>query len=542
MVELFTEEERALLERFVTNIDSGVFVLRNLPEVVKGALFSRYSRSTKSLKRVLLDEFIKKDKSGFNAIVGQGTCSGLEQALAIKKAEEFYDRVLVGFGDDSVAELAGVHVALEGISNIATKFVEDARIGLRPLEKSTRYVYFDQKENGKWLYYEEPKIMESAFRESYVSTCNRLFETYTDLIPKISKYVEERFPHGKEVSDRAYAAAVRAKTCDILRGLLPASTTTNIGIYGNGRALEYLLTKMYASPLAEINALAGPLETELKKVIPSFVKRVSVATAMKLRAYSLNRGLTIFEKAKSLNRAASREESSNVTLVNYDQDAEIKLVTYILYPYLHLSLKELQLIVKEKMSEDERLELINTYLGQRENRRQRPGRAFENIYYGFDILANFGCYRDLHRHRILTQEREILNCYHGYDLPKEIVDAGYEREFADVMELAKNCYDEIAEKMPYEAQYVVPFAYRLRWYITLNLREAYHLCELRSQRQGHIDYRRIAQQIYERIKEVHPNLAKGMLFVDMADYELERLDAEKRLDKKLEELEKKYGR
>lgn len=535
----FTEEEEILLERFVTNTKSRVFVLRNLPEVVKGALFSRYSRSAKSLKRVLLDEFIKKKESGFSAIVGKLTEDPVDQRIAIEKAEEFYDRILIGYGDDSIAELAGVHVALEGISNIATKFIENARIGLSPLEKSTRYVYFDQKENGKWLYYEEPVIMESEFRDLYINTCNSLFETYAKLIPKISKYNEERFPQEAGLSDRAYKATIRAKTCDILRGLLPASTVTNMGVYGNGRAFEYLLIKMYSSPLSEIRMLAHELEQELRKVIPSFIKRASSQHGKEMQQY-------IREKEERLAGIASRkqreqnETESYVKLVDYDKNAELKVVAHALYPYLDLPLAELYEIVRS-MDRSEREEIIAACLGNRKNRRQRPGRAFENTYYHFDILANFGAYRDIQRHRMLTQERELLNCNHGYDLPKEVRDAGYETEFKDAMELAKNSYDEISKKMLREAQYVVPFAYRMRWYATLNLRELYHLCELRSQRQGHSDYRRIAQKMYEEVKSVHPTLAKGMIFVDITDYDLERLEAEKRLDRKLEEIKKKYG-
>jgi thymidylate synthase ThyX len=544
MPELFTPEEYALLERFVTNTSGRVFVLRNLPEVVKGALFSRYSRSTKSLRRVLLDEFIQKPETGFKDIVGEIT-SGVEQAIAIKKAEEFYDRVLVGFGDDSVAELAGVHVALEGISNIATKFIEDARIGLSPLEKSTRYVYFDQKdENGKWLYYEEPMIMQSEFRESYVTTCNHLFETYSKLIPKISKYVEERSPREDGVSDRAYAAAIRAKTCDILRGLLPASTITNIGVYGNGRAFEYLLIKMYASPLAEIQRLARELEEELRKVIPSFIKRASSLHGKEMQDYIKSKNEAMEKLATSVlsNIAvkAPAQKEERVRLVWYDREAETKAVAHALYPYADCSLSELESAVRE-LDQSKKEEIINAYIGTRKNRRHKPYRAFENIYYVFDICANFGCYRDLHRHRILTQERQLLSCRHGYDTPKEIVESGYASEFSEAMETAKQCYDEIAKKMPQQAQYVVPFAYKIRWYITMNLREAYHMCELRSQRQGHPDYRKIVHEIAEEIKKVHPTLAKGMIFVDRADYDLERLEAEKKFDKKLEEIKKKYG-
>src|SRR3989338_2673623 len=243
----FTSEDEAVLSRFCSNLDTPVFVLLNLPEVVKGALFSRYSRSSKSLRRVLLDEFINRPEMGFSEIVGEASRSGSAQAVAIKKAEEFYDRVLVGYGDDSVAELAGAHVAIEDVTNIATKIIEDSRIGLSPLEKSTRYVYFDQKRDGKWPYYEDPTIMQGEFAALYRETCDFLFETYANLIPKVSKYITDLYPKDESTSDRAYSSSIRAKTCDLLRGLLPASTIKNMGLFGDGRAYEYLLTKMFSS-------------------------------------------------------------------------------------------------------------------------------------------------------------------------------------------------------------------------------------------------------------------------------------------------------
>src|SRR3989344_394055 len=231
----FTEEEKKILQQFMTNLDKPIFALVNLPEVVKGALFSRYSRSTKSLRRVLLDEFIMKPEMGFKEIVGSQIAKGEEQIVAVKKAEEFYDRVLVGYGDDSVAELGGANLACEQISQIAAKVIEAPRIGISPLEKSTRYVWFNQKINSKYQYVIEPTLMNSRFADLYIDTCDLLFDTYSSLIEPMTKFVMERFPKEESVTDRAYNSAVRAKACDILRVFLPASTMTNVGLYGNGR-------------------------------------------------------------------------------------------------------------------------------------------------------------------------------------------------------------------------------------------------------------------------------------------------------------------
>lgn len=531
MVESFEDKEKEILLKFVSNTDKDVFVLKNLPEVVKGALFSRYSRSAKRLRRLLLDEFIGNKELSIDELATKTE----EDLVVTEKAEEFYDRVLLGFGDDSVAELAGAHLALENISMIATKMVEDARIGLSPLEKSTRYVYFDKKVDDKWLYYREPTLMRSEFADTYTKSCDRSFETYAKLIPDISKYVSEKLEQG-EMSDRAYKSTLRAKTCDLLRGLLPASTLTNMGFFGNGRAFEYLLTKMYASNLTELRDLAKEAENELKTVIPSFVKRASGKYGLMMQDYLK----TSQGNIREISPKAVSEEYKRVSLIDYDKDAYNKVIVSSLYPYSNLSLMELEKYV-EKMSDDEKKKIIEVLPGERENRRHKPGRGFERVYYTFDICANFGCYRDLHRHRIVSQQRQLLNTHLGYDMPWEISDAGFESEFKDAMETAKNTYEEIAKKFVEEAQYVVPLAYRLRWQMVMNLREAYYFCELRSTMQGHRDYRLVAQDIYKQIKGVHPLLVEGMKFVDLNEYEFERLEAEKMTDERIKEVEEKYG-
>ncbi len=531
----FSEEERKLLEPFVTNMDKSVFVLTNLPEVVKGALFSRYSRSANSLRKVLLKEFMQSEELGIEGFQSLGR----DSLVKTKKAEEFYDRILVGYGDDSVAELAGAHIALEEISIIATKIVEDARIGLSPLEKSTRYVYFDKKrDDGSWPYLKEKTIMNSEFADIYTKTCDLCFQTYSDLVPKVSGYIMEKEPKDEETSDRAYRSTVRAKTCDILRGLLPASTLTNMGFFGDGRAYEYLITKMYGDDLAEIRDLAGNMQGELAKVIPSFVKRANNKYGIAMQDYLKKVRSDMGELAGKYPGSGGEE---GVKLIEYDNDAERKIIIAALYPYLEQSMEEISRIV-DQMSDEEKQTVISKYINERGNRRQKPGRGFEHAYYTFDVVANYGAYRDIHRHRILTQERQLLGPHLGYKLPAELVDSGYQNEFTNVMEEAKNTYEQISKKFKKEAQYVIPLAYNIRWYMTYNIREAYHLLELRSAMQGHIDYRRVAQNMFREIEKVHPNLAAGMKYMDMQEYGLERLEAEKKLDKKMEELNKKYGK
>ncbi len=539
MAEQFTDKEKAILSQFCTNLDSDCFVLVNLPEAVKGALFSRYSRSSKSLRRVLLEEFIQSPESGFEAIVGSAQGRGESQLVATKKAEDFYDRVLVGYGDDSVAELGGAHLAAENISNLVTKVMQDSRIGVSPLEKSTRYVYFDQKENGRYRYLREDRIMSSKFADEYVRVCDLLFETYASLIAPLTEVEQKKNPRGADVSDRAYASTIRAKVCDLLRGILPSSTLTNAGFYGNGRAFEYMLAKMYASPLSEARSVAKSAQAELSKVIPSFVKRADDKYGKELQGYiSANR--EAIEKLASgyLQLQAASPDTAHVSLIDYDKDAEDKILAAIIFSASHSEMNEVKAAV-QKMPPSEKQQLLSAYIGTRANRRQKPGRAFEAAYYTFCVTGNFGMYRDLHRHRILTQERQLLTTKHGFDMPPQLVDAGFAEKVSAAVAAADALFTRMSPSMPYEAQYIVPLGCRMRWYIRMNLRECYHFCELRSMRQGHLDYRRVAQDIHRLIASVHPNLAAGMKFVDYGSYELERLEAEKKIDRKLDALKKK---
>ncbi len=538
----FDDAERALLAPFVTDLDAPIFGLCNLPEVVKGALFSRYSRSDKSLRRLLLDEFIQAPESGFAAIVGEARTAGADQLLAVHQAEAFYERVLIGYGDDSVAELGGAHLACEGISNVAAKALEDSRIGISPLEKSTRYIVFNRKVGGHYRYLREPQIMASPHAQRYETALDGLFDAYSALLDPTIAFVRGRTPRDEGTSARAYNSATRAKACDLLRGLLPMAALTNVGLFGNGRAFEYLLTKLYAAPQAELRALAAAMQAALDSLIPAFVKRAKSERGRgqqeHLRGMSTrvaevmgNWRLEIGDSEAHLQSPISNLQSP-VTLVEYDPDAEVKTIAAILYPHGDLPLTEVR-AAAARLSAAERLDLLRAYVGERASRFHRPGRAFETPLYTFDLLADLGAYRDLQRHRMLTQERQRYGVRHGYAVPPELEEAGLQQLYTAALDRAAAAVEAIAAELPEEAQYAVPLAFRVRWRVTLNLREVYHLAELRSAPQGHPTYRRIAQAIYAQVRAVHPALAEGMRFVDMQDYALERLDAERRLDAKL---------
>jgi len=447
--------------------------------------------------------------------------------------------VLVGYGDDSVAELGGAHIAVEQISNVAAKFIEDSRLGISPLEKSTRYVYFDKKADGKYLYHHEKKIMASRHADLYIKTCDMLFDEYSALIEQTKKFLQEKFPKEKDVSDRAYNSTIKAKACDILRNFLPASTITNVGLFGNGRAFEYLLTKMYASGLQEVDDVGGRMQEELSKVIPSFVKRAKGEygrPTIKFMSETSDAVAGIWREMHAIEKPATTE----VELVSYDEDAELKICSAILFPHSNLSLSQLHEKVR-RLTEEERHNIIDEYCKRRQNRRHKPGRAFEHAYYEFSLLLNFASYRDLHRHRVQTQQRQLLTVEHGFDIQPEMVEMGIENRYIEAMEKAAAAFMKIHADMPKEAQYIVPFGYKVRWSASLNLRELYHLVELRSTIHGHPDYRRLVIGMHDEVKKVHPKLVEWMKFIDRREIGLERLESEKKLDRKIEEINKKYG-
>ena len=519
----FSPEESTVLSRYFTNLDRPVFALRNLPEVVKGALFSRYSRTEKSLRRVLLDEFINEPESGFQTLAGAPRTD--DDMVAVRRAEEFYERVLVGYGDDSVAELAGAHVAVEQASTLAAKALEDSRIGISPLEKSTRYVRFDRRgSDGRYLYYRGTELGHP----DYEPAADALFETYSGLVEPATNAIRERFPQEAGETDRAWKSATRAKALDLLRGLLPAGTLTNLGLFGNGRAFEYLVTKMAAHELPECRRLATDLHGELSLVIPSFVRRALDDRYGRPAAERLER--TRERTAMLAKRGRAEAAPPSVRLVEFDPDAERKVVAAALYSHSNLPL--------DQQEAADTKAVLDALLADRTNRRQRPPRALEHADYLFEVTANFAAYRDLHRHRMLTQDRQPLGTDLGYDSPPYLAELGMRDAFDRALEEAASVHGRLERELGSAlAQYLVPLGFHVRWYVRANLREVYHLCELRTTPQGHPDYRLVAQEMFRRVQEVHPRLASYARFVDLGPGdELERRRSEQKIDAKIDTI------
>ena len=521
--ESFSEEERRTLTPFFTNLDSHVFALRNLPETVKGALFARYSRSAKSLRRLFLDEFAG-NLAGFQADAS---------SVGVERAEKLYAKVFNEYGDDSVAQLGGAHIACEYVSNVLTKILEWGRL-MAYLEQSTRYVPYTDKLHGRWRYH-VPAEVEGALRDRYVKTMDAAFETYASLIDGMQVHFAARYPRSAQDSEGVHRAAVRAKALDTLRGMLPAATQSNVGIYGTGQAYESLLLRMRAHPLDEVRQCGDQMLAELRKLVPAFLTRVDQPDRggrwSRYLASTRDATRTVAETLFAGVEAQSRDE---VTLTDFDPDGEVKIVAAAVYAVTDLPDDQL-LALARRMTAAERGSVLRAYVGERGNRRHRPGRAFERTSYRFDVLTDYGAFRDLQRHRLLTLEWQPLSARHGYTEPDALREAGVLDGWAKVMDASSDLYEELRSAgLAAAAPYAVAMAYRVRFYMDMNAREAMHLIELRTAPQGHPAYRRVCQQMHRLIADRagHTAVAAAMTFVDHSEVELERLKAERELERK----------
>jgi thymidylate synthase ThyX len=524
--ETFTADETAALAPYFGNTDRPVFVLTNLPEAVKGALFARYSRSAKSIRRLFLDEFSDGIGRGEDvAASGPGR----------ERAERLYRRVFDQYGDDSVAQLGGAHIACEGVSNILTKVLERGRL-MSYLEQSTRYVPYTDRPGGRWKYVVPAELEDVADRRAFEETLDRAFETYARWLEPLQAHFRDRHPQAAGDSDAVYRAVIRAKALDSLRGLLPAATRSNVGIYGSGQAYEMLLLRMRAHPLAETRAVAGLMLPELRRVIPAFLQRVDRPDRGVLwSAYLESCDRETRALAAAMTRPVAPESSDEVTLADFDPDGEIKVVAAALYAASAAPF-HLLLAVARGMTAEERLRVLATYAGSRENRRHRPGRAFEHTTYTFDVISDYGAFRDLQRHRLLTLDWQELTTRHGYTPPGDAVEeSGALPEWRRVMDDSAALYERLARRYaPAVAQYAVSMAYRIRFYMRMNAREVMHVIELRTTPQGHPAYRRVCQRMHRLIAEEagHPTIAAAMTFADHSNVDLERLASERAIERK----------
>ena len=523
MAEAFTTDERAALAPYFTNLDGPVFALVNLPEVVKGALFARYSRSPKSLRRLFLDEFLATGTPWTPSVAPFDT----------RRADLLYERVFFEYGDDSVAQLGGVHLACEGASNVLTKVLEWGRL-MAYLEQSTRYIPYDDRPDGYYRYH-VPAELAGPLRERYVATLDRAFAVYAAWLPRMMEFFSARFPRRAEDSPAVYRSTIRAKALDTLRGLLPAATTSNVGIFGTGQGYEHLLLRMRAHPLAEVRGYADLMLAELRKVIPAFLRRVDVPERGGVWSrYLAESREAIAGAAADLLAGVEPAPRDEVTLTEFDPDGEVKVVAAALYAVSGLPDDQL-LEVARGLGAGDRAAILRAYVGKRENRRHRPGRAFERTAYRFDVLADYGAFRDLQRHRLLTLEWQRLSPRHGSEVPAAVEEAGAGADWRSVMEASASLHQALVEsELPEVAPYAVSMAYRVRFSMHMNAREAMHVIELRTTPQGHPAYRRICQTMHRLIAEAagHRAIAAAMAFADHSAVDLERLESERAAERR----------
>jgi thymidylate synthase ThyX len=514
------DSERARLAPHFTALDGPVFALTGLPEVVKGALFARYSRSPKSLRRLFLDEFAS-DAAAPAAPDGTGT----------ERAERLYERVFVEYGDDSVAQLGGVHLACEGVSNILTKALEWGRL-MAYLEQSTRYIPYTDRPGGRWRYHVPAELDEHPpLLSLYTQTLDGLFDTYARWLEPMQAYLRGEHPREPADSEAVYRNTIRARALDILRGLLPAATLANVGLYGTGQAYEALLLRLRAHPLREARDCADLMLAELRKVIPAFLRRVDVPD----RGGDWSRYLaTAREAAAAAARQAlagvEPESRPEVVLADHDPEGEVKVTAAALYAVSDLPDDQLLAHVR-RLGTEERAAILRAYVGLRRNRRHKPGRAFERTRYRFDVLTDYGAFRDLQRHRLLTVEWQRLGPRHGFTMPETVDAAGAADDWRHAMQASAALHDALAAAgLDLVAPYAVAMAYRIRFYLDMDAREAMHVLELRTTPQGHPAYRRVCQAMHRLIAEQagHRAIAEAMRFVDHSAGEGARLDAERR--------------
>ena len=522
-VESFSEEERALLAPHFTNLDRPVFALVNLPETVKGALFARYSRYSGTVRRLYLEEFAAE------ADAGSRPFDGAEG----ERAAGLYERVFVGYGDDSIAQVGGAHVACEWVSNVLTKVLQRGRLAAY-LEQSTRYIPYDKPlpegAGGGYRYYRGDDL-----GPEFGAAMDEIFAIYSRSLTRVEEWAAERWPRGDGEPEGPWQRSIRAKALDLLRGLLPAATLSHVGIYASGQAYEQLLLRLMASPLPEAREYGAMILRELKQTMPSFVSRVERPERGGEWISYLERRRARTEEWVSrlgLDRRGAGEAAPSVELLHVDGTEDDLLAACL---FESAAVPETEVLARlDVLDSDERAELLGAMVGERGNRRHRPGRGFEALRYRFEIVSDYGAFRDLQRHRMLTCQWQRLGPDLGAGIPEEVREAGAGEEFERALEISRAEYERLAVAgLREQAPYALSLAYRIRYTLDLNAREAMHLIELRSGREGHPTYRAVAQAMHERIAAIHPGVAGAMQFVDTSrEPRLERIMSEIRTHRK----------
>jgi thymidylate synthase ThyX len=514
--EHFDADERRRLAPYFTNLDRPVFALVNLPETVKGALFARYARYPGTLRRLFLEEFAD----------GLPESPHVFNSNESRRAADLYDRVFVGFGDDSVAQLGGAHLACEWTSNVLTKILQRPRLASY-LEQSTRYIAYDKPmPGGGFRYYRDP-----TFGSQYARSMDEIFRIYSGSMDRVQQWVVSAFPVRDQDDRRAYARAARAKTFDILRGLLPAASLSHTGIFASGQTYEQLVLRLFASPLPEARHYGEMILDELRRVIPSFLARIDRPDRGDAWVdYVKERSRAGAACARRLGLLDQQDEPVEPSVRLVDVSGEESDVIASLLFEAGAAPESAARAAAEKLSEAERGEVLRELAGSRGDRRNRPGRGLECVRYRFEVVSDYAAFRDLQRHRMLTVQWQPLSPRLGAEIPEAVDLAGVGTEYRRALEISRREHDRLrVQGLEGQAMYPLCMAYRIRYVMDLNAREAMHVIELRSGRQGHANYRRVAREMHDLIRGRHPGIAALMVHVDRSDdAQLERISAEAR--------------
>jgi thymidylate kinase/thymidylate synthase ThyX len=512
-----TPEGEEFLQSAVSSTTDNVYTFSDkLNATTIAAGMARLSRRGDDMRITILDEF----------------------AAAMGKDEKLLHRVITAYGDDSVQQLVGLHLVVENASNILTKKLEWGRLAAY-LEQSTRYIYFDQKNAEGQYRYHTPEHFDGATTKHYNDTMDKIFDLYSSMVHTLTDHVRATSDVPKEERDMAWQGATRAQACDAIRPVLPVATTSTVGIYASGQAVENLIMNLLADDLPESRATGQKILEHARTIIPTFLERADKherggATV----AYRANTRHAVGKLAKEYLNGNHSSETNPVTLTNFWPRNELDLVPNMLYEHSSLSLDAIKADVNE-WPYDKKQEVFTTYMGERLNRRHKPGRALENAHYSWDLVCDYGIFRDLQRHRIVDDLNwQLLTPRFGYDIPELVEEAGLTEEFEQCFDLSLELHSFLQSKgYELEAQYATLLGHKMRWKITYNAREAFHFHELRTSPQGHPGYRKLVQQMHEKLAEVHPMMAEAMIFVNQGeDDKLTRLAAERYTQYKLENL------
>ncbi|MBX4187604.1 MAG: FAD-dependent thymidylate synthase [Candidatus Doudnabacteria bacterium] len=519
-----TEEGIRYLSEIVTDPSGPVYAFKGGNPIVPAAAMARLSRSQYDIRMILLDEF----------------------AVDPSKASDMASKIVTGFGDDSVSQLICIHIGLVRISNLATKAVEWGRLQAY-LEQSTRYIFFDQKDaSGRYLYY-TPKNLSEELKSHYSGRMTELFDTYSKMVRELTEHFRKEHPLETTENRTAWLNSTRSKACDAVRSVLPAATLSNIGLVGSAQAIDRMIMNLMAWNLEEFNCLGEKILEQVRRVAAPFFERTDLPhrggaivkhiknTRQQIAKIAENLELNEYKKRQSLD--------PHVELVDFWPENELDIVTKILFSAQTCRASHAQIkTLTHTLTELEKRDILNTYIGERGNRRHRPGRAFEKAHYEWEFVGDYGTFRDLQRHRMVDDfEWQRLTPYYGYSIPTAVSEAGFEADFRRCYDLSEELYNKMIEAgYEEEAQYATLMGHLMRYSFITNAREAYHLIELRSGLDGHPGYRKLAKQMHELGVNVHPTIFGGMNFLETReDPTLVRLDSEIATERKLNQLQNK---